>query len=77
MPSIQQLNKKADRSFAEQLNEECKAFCRNNNGNTNDILTQTKNDIKKLQTITNSLSERMTVVLRFVDWYSNVQLNQT
>jgi len=74
VPSIQQMEIKADKQFCRNLTEDCKAFCTQTCDQLKLALDASKDDIDKLQALSNSLAEKTKVALRFVDWYSSAQL---
>eukprot|EP01083_Nonionella_stella_P153191 491834_1 len=74
IPSLQQMQIKADKEFCTNLSEEGKAFCTNMCKGLDKNIGTINKEIDKLKIITNSLNEKTKVALRFVDWYSSLQL---
>lgn len=74
IPSLQQMEIKADKEYCNNLNKESKEFCINNCNKLEITMNEMNKEISKLKIISNSLNEKTKVALRFVDWYSSLQL---
>jgi len=74
VPSIQQMEIKADKAFCKNLNEESKTFCIEKCRTLESNIEEIHEAIDKLKVVSNSLTEKTKVALRFVDWYSSLQL---
>lgn len=74
IPSLQQMEIKADVQFCKNLNDESKAFCTDKCSKLEGNIGEIHEEIDKLKVISNSLTEKTKIALRFVDWYSSVQL---
>ncbi|ETO29601.1 hypothetical protein RFI_07517 [Reticulomyxa filosa] len=71
---LSQLEKKADRVFTEQLCEESKALCRNNSDLLQKNMVTIETELEQVQKASQVLCKQMAVVLKFVKWYSKIQL---
>ena len=74
VPSLQQMEIKADKEYCNNLNNESRDFCKNNCKKLEISMDGMNEEINKLKIISNSLNEKTKVALRFVDWYSSLQL---
>ena len=74
IPSLQQMEIKADKEFCNNLNNESREFCKNECNKIENTICEMNKEINKLKIISNSLNEKTKVALRFVDWYSSLQL---
>ena len=74
IPSLQQMEIKADKEFCKNLNEETKVLCTDYCARLQASIDESNEEINKLKILSNSLSEKTKVAIRFVDWYSSVQL---
>mmetsp|Transcript_29828 Transcript_29828/g.47573 ORF Transcript_29828/g.47573 Transcript_29828/m.47573 type:complete len:382 (+) Transcript_29828:51-1196(+) len=74
IPSVQQMEIKADKEYCHNLSRECKQFCKSECERLEANMKSASTEINKLKTISNSLADKMKVALRFIDWYSTLQL---
>eukprot|EP00484_Ammonia_sp_Unknown_P015724 CAMPEP_0197072912 /NCGR_PEP_ID=MMETSP1384-20130603/210337_1 /TAXON_ID=29189 /ORGANISM="Ammonia sp." /LENGTH=420 /DNA_ID=CAMNT_0042511735 /DNA_START=44 /DNA_END=1306 /DNA_ORIENTATION=- len=74
IPSVQQMEIKADKEYCHNLSRECKQFCKSECERLEANMKSASTEINKLKTISNSLTDKMKVALRFIDWYSTLQL---